>query len=283
MIMRGCIIYDRAVAAKREAYIGLYQKYFAGYGVECRLVFTDSLYEVLSRASFSFAIMRVIAPELSKELEARGIHVYNGFRVSSICNDKWRTYTYLKEHSSLFLLKTETAETFLQERTGFSFPLVIKSRTGHGGTEVFCVASFEKAVHLIGQYPQGSLIVQEMADTPGRDVRVFIVGNRIFASMLRISDTDFRSNYCLGGKAVPYELNEGERQMVEEVMRLFDFKLAGIDFIFHQGRSVLNEIEDVVGTRMLYACTDRDPVREYVKLIVKEEERLSAGRTEWER
>ena len=39
-------------------------------------------------------------------------------------------------------------------------------------------------------------------------------------------------------------------------MMKFDF--AGIDLIFHEGRPVLNEIEDVVGSRMLYAHTDLD-------------------------
>ncbi len=43
--------------------------------------------------------------------------------------------------------------------------------------------------------------------------------------------------------------------MVEEICRLFDFGLAGIDFIVEEGGSlVFNEIEDVVGARMLYQC-----------------------------
>jgi len=41
----------------------------------------------------------------------------------------------------------------------------------------------------------------------------------------------------------------------------------GIDFIFSDGKPYLNEIEDVVGTRMLYKLTDLDPAKMYIEYI----------------
>ena len=39
--------------------------------------------------------------------------------------------------------------------------------------------------------------------------------------------------------------------------------------IYNNGRPVVNEIEDAVGTRMLYSLTDIDPVREFVVHIAE--------------
>jgi hypothetical protein len=41
-----------------------------------------------------------------------------------------------------------------------------------------------------------------------------------------------------------------------------------VDFLFHQGRLLFNEIEDAVGTRMLYALGERDIVRDYLAFIL---------------
>lgn len=53
--------------------------------------------------------------------------------------------------------------------------------------------------------------------------------------------------------------------------------MAGIDFLFDtDGQIVLNEIEDVAGARMLYACApELDIVHEYVKYVLEERLGLS--------
>jgi glutathione synthase/RimK-type ligase-like ATP-grasp enzyme len=91
----------------------------------------------------------------------------------------------------------------------------------------------------------------------------------MITAMIRVSTNDFRSNYCLGGMVYPYSLSKEERKMVEEVIDQFEFGMVGIDFIFHNGKMVFNEIEDVVGARMLYEHTNIDIVKEYVNFIAE--------------
>ena len=69
-------------------------------------------------------------------------------------------------------------------------------------------------------------------------------------------------------------------EQIEEVNRItacFTFGMAGIDFLFDtDGQIVLNEIEDVAGARMLYACApELDIVHEYVKYVLEERLGLS--------
>ncbi len=281
--MRGCIVYERSTAAKRKEYIALYRQHFEKHGIPFELVFTDNYREELTKTPVDFAIVRAIVPEISKELEEMRIAVYNNARVSEICNDKWLTFQYISEHTDIPFMTCMTAEEFLTKGNDFIYPLVVKNRRGHGGTEVFSVSSCAEAADLIGRYPKGSLIVQEMASDTGRDVRVFVVGNRIVTAMLRVSEHDFRSNYCLGGKAVPYELSSYERQMVRKITDCFSFGMVGIDFIFHRGRAVFNEIEDVVGARMLYDHTKVDIVAEYADYIIERQKQQNTGETLWDR
>ena len=49
---------------------------------------------------------------------------------------------------------------------------------------------------------------------------------------------------------------------------MFDFGLVGIDFIVgNDGELIFNEIEDVVGSRMLYAVSDISVVPLYLDYI----------------
>ena len=89
----------------------------------------------------------------------------------------------------------------------------------------------------------------------------------IITAILRESKDDFRSNYCLGGNAVPYELSEGERAHVNRIISLLDGDYYGIDFVFNNGKIVFNEIEDTVGARMVYDKTDIDILGLYCEYI----------------
>ncbi len=86
--------------------------------------------------------------------------------------------------------------------------------------------------------------------------------------MMRRSNHDFRSNINQGGDAIPWQLGEKEEKWVREIAAAFDFGLAGVDFILHKGRLLLNEVEDAVGTRMLYA-SGYDVVPDYLDLILE--------------
>ena len=113
----------------------------------------------------------------------------------------------------------------------------------------------------------GNQVYQAVADTPGQDLRVWLLGGEIYAACLRRSATDFRSNYCLGGSAAVYPLSPAERAQVSNIAALVQADYYAIDFVRHQGRWVFNELEDTVGARMLYDLTALDPLADYCRYI----------------
>ena len=330
--MNGLIVYDRNVAANREWYIGKYIEEFAKKGISLKLAYTDELTtELMSGASgasgtkgaagescasgsgegvsgiqatFSestFAIMRDINPGLSANLEKLNMRVFNSATVSAICNDKYATYKYMEEKNLAPFMPMMLLTDYLGLEQK-EFPIVLKSRAGHGGTEVFWVDNHLELQSIIkgealacapvdGEVTGASaggdalacerlsdFLMQKPCDTPGIDVRVYVIGGEIVAAMKRINRSlgdirdRFKSNYCLGGACEIYDFKSDVKMcdMVKKITKSLQLDFAGIDFIFHNGEPVFNEIEDVVGARMLYDHTDIDIVKQYVDYIVNE-------------
>jgi RimK family alpha-L-glutamate ligase len=263
--MTGWIIYTEADAQRNSGFIDMFIKKFAERGIALSLKIRENLtVGITDNESLpDFAMVRTIEPLLTKQLENLGVRCFNNYKVSSLCNSKAKTYMYMQKNGIPIL------NTYIGYYNKEQFPVVMKPNDGHGGKNVILAnnrSEYEKAVKL---YNGSNFVVQEVANNRGRDVRVYVVGKKIIAAMLRISDSDFRSNFCLGGKAVVYNLNEEETALVNKIISLFDFDFVGIDFVFHNNKAVFNEIEDVVGSRMLYSHTDIDIAEIVTEHIVK--------------
>lgn len=222
---------------------------------------------VISRQRSSF---------ISRHLEAMGIPVFNNATVCDLCNDKRKTHQFL---AGLPILKTAFSwpGQVLALPSPQDYPLVVKPALGHGGDRVFLVRNqreWERAVEAILPEP---LLFQEVAQQPGLDLRVYVVFGRIVAAVLRRAQDGFLSNYKKGGEVTLHSLIPEERDLAERVLERFcsagaPLCFAGIDFLYHHGRPVVSEVEDVVGSRMLYRVSDMniagvflDGVREMVR------------------
>ena len=104
-------------------------------------------------------------------------------------------------------------------------------------------------------------LIQEVASVTGRDMRAYVLDGEVIACVMRSSDRDFRANFSLGGRAELCEPPEECLGIVERIVGRLAPTFVGVDFTFGDGCVYLNEIEDVVGTRMLYLLTDLDPAR----------------------
>lgn len=116
------------------------------------------------------------------------------------------------------------------------------------------------------------MVLQPLIKNGGRfcDMRVYVIGKRIVAAVMRSSGRDFRANYSRGGDVALVELRDAQKQIVNRILDELDFGMAGIDFLFDRdGNMVLNEIEDVAGSRMLYECAPHiDIVSQYVDYVM---------------
>ena len=153
------------------------------------------------------------------------------------------------------------------------YPSIIKSIDGHGGKEVYYVRNKEELTSVIENLKSDEFLIQKVASNIGTDIRVYVLGKNIIAAILRKSNNDYRSNFSLGGIPSLYVLSDNEIKIVQRIVDMFDFGLVGIDFIIDDGKIKLNEIEDVVGSRMLYKLTSIKTHELYLDFIIDHLER----------
>ena len=201
-----------------------------------------------------FAVMRTIRPDLSAALETRGVRVFNNAATARVANDKWATFLLARE---LDLPVLDTVEFTWPERPP-DYPRVVKMPDGHGGSEVFFVRNDREMEEVVQRTDKRTFVAQPLCDEPGIDQRVYVLGGEPLAAVRRTSQTDFRSNFKLGGSVAAERPSPEQLEIVQRLQGRLSFDFVGVDFIRHGGRWMLNEIEDVVGTRMLYATTNLD-------------------------
>lgn len=258
--MYGIIVYSKNDALRNEGYIKLYIDEFKKRGIRLELVYDYNPGRV---GLPDFAIIRTIDPSLTKRLEQAGVMCFNNSKVSYITNDKALCYKYVSSKGIRIM------PTYYSAGDIRRFPVVVKPKNSHGGDRVIMCTTREELFSKLQLYEDDNYVAQAAASDLGRDLRVYVIGNKIITAMLRQSDKDFRSNFCLGGRAQVYKLSNEERALVNKIIGLFDFDFVGIDFVFDKGSIVFNEIEDVVGSRMVYACTDINIVKLYTDHIAE--------------
>lgn len=267
---RAFILYTSADAERNGFLIGKYKAACADRGVALKLLLTDRCpaAEIVlnERETAPFVINRTRDAFLAERLEAAGVRVSNPAAVCRTANDKLLTYRTLSSAAPMLQsFALESADT-----PPLPYPFVLKPRGGHGGAGVELITDRAGFEEYIRKYGSEGIIAQPSADTPGRDMRVYVVGGRPVFAMLRTSNGDFRSNYCLGGSASPVPLGDigEELSIVRTVCDILRPDYCGVDVMYHGGGPILNEIEDPVGARMLYTFTDIDPAELHIKHIL---------------
>ena len=292
------LIYHQDSAIYNRKYIEFYIEEGAKQGIEVKLLLVEEMefgvkdgqwflqYEKNELAKPDFAICRAIYPLLSKQLEYMGIRVFNNSFVSEICNDKAKTYQYLaktgiKMVDSSFYRNGQLPMVMDQ----VEYPTVVKAVDGHGGSQVFLIHGEREAENtkkieitsntqdteyssVLKGIGSSDVVVQPLTGTKNQDLRVYVIGTNIIAAVLRTAADGFKSNFSLGGNVCLYQLKPTEIELVRLIIDQFEFGLVGIDFILgDNGELIFNEIEDVVGSRMLYQCSDINIVELYLFYI----------------
>ena len=259
--MIGWILYQEEDLEKNQWWIKHLQQLFAKRDISLKLAQT-----ITDIDTVDFIINRTREYHYAEFFENQNVRVFNNAEVNNLANDKY--LTYMKATSlGIPVLKSEILTSgWLPETT--TYPFVLKSIGGHGGKEVFWVEDKKKWNTLSSIIEPEKWLIQEAASVFGQDLRVYIIGNQIQVGMLRTSMVDFRCNYSLGGKAEPAAIPNDVKNIITTLTDRYSFDYVGIDFLQHHNQYVLNEIEDPVGSRMVYEKTNIDLGERLVQWIV---------------
>jgi ribosomal protein S6--L-glutamate ligase len=117
-------------------------------------------------------------------------------------------------------------------------PVIIKLARGtHGNGVVLAetkkaAKSVLQAFYLNNADGTNVLLQEFIKESAGTDIRAFVVGSQVVASMKRQSlDDDFRSNLHKGGLGEPIKLTPEERKMAVKAAKAMGLTIAGVDLM----------------------------------------------------
>ena len=183
--------------------------------------------------------------KLANYIEQQGIKVFNSSESIRLCDDKSLTYLKLlncniKQPKTLFspLLYYHNASEdndFINFITSkFDFPLVFKECFGSFGKQVYLLNNVEELKEKIRSVDPWPYIIQEFVKTSyGKDLRIYVVGGEVKATMKRENTKgDFRANIEIGSQGTLYNANDKQIDMAVKVAKVLGLDFGGIDLLF---------------------------------------------------
>lgn len=240
--MNGLLIYNNKDIERNSWFIDAITKEFSFHNVSLTLL--DEELIDFKNIKTSFAIYRGRNYKIVRKLQNKGIQVFNNDLVSELANDKYKTYKFLKKNNIKCL------KSSLNENRFKTFPVIAKTRNGHGGTEVFLCKNPLELQDIQKSY--SNLMYQEYVKEGFKDLRAYVMGNEVISTILRTSKDNFKSNFSLGGEFNKIESPKKVISICKKIRKLIKSDYIGIDFFEIDGNWIVNEIEDPVGSRMLY-------------------------------
>lgn len=150
-------------------------------------------------------------------------------------------------------------------------PVVIKLIEGTQGIGVLLAESVKTAegiVELLQSQKQNVLIQKFVAESKGRDIRAFVVGDRVVAAMRRVAQgQEFRSNVHRGAIAEPIELSEEYRETAVRCTQILGLQVAGVDMLEGKDGPQVMEVNSSPGLEGIETCTGLDVAGAVIEYI----------------
>jgi ribosomal protein S6--L-glutamate ligase len=147
------------------------------------------------------------------------------------------------------------------ERVGGA-PVIIKLIEGTQGIGVLLAESTKAAesiIELLQSQKQNVLIQKFVAESKGKDIRAFVVGDRVVAAMRRVAQgQEFRSNVHRGGIAEAVELSEEYHETAVRAAQILGLRVAGVDMLEGKTGPQIMEVNSSPGLEGIETCTGLD-------------------------
>lgn len=238
--MKGLLIYNEDDAKINTDYIDWIIISASKLGMDLKLIYSNDFFAHGLRKEYKnidFAINRSRNYNLSLTLELSDYRVFNNSEVTLLGNNKLAAYRYAKLRGYKYAWVLASWEDEKE--------LMTKPVSDHGG----------KGIEVLKpEYPlfnENSFQQEFLSDIIG-DIRFYVINNRIIHSVIRKAKDGYLSNYSKGEFIEYYRYSAEEGIFVNNFINDLHIDYAGIDFLLLKNNELIfNEIEDVVGSRML--------------------------------
>ncbi len=222
-------------------------------------------------ASYTFYGAAVV-----RQFEMMGVFTTNRSQAIARSRDKLRCLQILAKHG-IGLPVTGCAHSTKDVKglinTVGGAPLVIKLLEGTQGIGVVLAETQNAAESVIEAFRdlEANIIVQEFVqEAEGCDIRCFVVGDKVIASMLRRAPKgEFRSNIHRGGQPEAITITADERNAAIKAAKAMGLSIAGVDMLRSNKGPVVMEVNSSPGLEGIERATGIDVAAAIIEFIEK--------------
>jgi len=209
---------------------------------------------------------------LLESMEFSGIRVFNSTYSHRRAKDKLATLVWLAREGIPIPRTTVTermaAAVAATRRYG---DVVSKPLRGSQGRGVFRLNEPDVAFRIfkVLQTAGQTMIVQEFINTPGRDIRVFIVGDHAIGAMYRYAKPGaWKTNIAAGGAPIPCPLTPELEDLALRAARALQMDIAGIDILESDGGLLVSECNSAPNWSGLQKATGVDAAEKIAEYVL---------------
>ena len=220
--------------------------------------------------------MTFYGTSIVRQFEVMGIKCLNGSQEITKSRDKLHTLQILSQHNigapvTSFANSSYDTKDLIKLVGGT--PLVVKLLEGTKGVGVVLAETNKAAESVINAFRslKADVLVQHyVKESKGCDLRCFVIGNEVVASMERIAqEGEFRANIHLGATARAVEITDEERNLAIKAAQIIGLEVAGVDMVRSNSGPKLLEINSSPGLEGIEKATGIDIAGKMIEHLEK--------------
>lgn len=223
--------------------------------------------------------MTTYGASIVRQFEMRGVYTTARSIAISRSRDKLRSIQLMSKAGvgipkTIFSRATDAVDDLIDH---LGTPMIIKLASSTQGNGVVLAETKKAAKSVIQAFyvNDTSFLLQEyIEEAGGSDIRVFVVGNQVVASIKRQSlDDDFRSNIHQGGSATSVKLTDEEKKTALKAARTMGLPVCGVDLIRSSRGPLVLEVNSAPGLEGIETATGRNVAEKIIEYVEKNAKR----------
>jgi ribosomal protein S6--L-glutamate ligase len=207
-----------------------------------------------------------------KQFESQGMFVVNGSRPIAESRDKMRCLQILGQAGlkvpATVLSRSQRGLKAAVQAVG-GLPVVVKVLQGTQGVGVMLMhtpIALGSVLDTLRGLSQDVIIQQFIAEGAGRDYRVFVIGGKVAAAMMRTApEGEFRSNIHRGGEGRLVKLPVAYQRAAVRAAKVLGLEIAGVDLMESKSGPLVLEVNSSPGFEGIERATGLNIARQIVR------------------
>ena len=224
----------------------------------------------IGRGSLEEIVFRM---DMLYKLQRTGFYVINPPEAIEHCVDKYDILAILEENGVPVprTAVSENVEEAIEAFGELGGDVIVKPLFGSRGIGSTRVTDSEIAFTVFRSitFYHGVIYLQEFVQHGSSDIRAFIVGDRVVASMRRVASS-WKTNYSQGARPEALTLDGTMEELAVKSARAIECKVAGVDILEGPSGPLVLEVNSQPGWMGLQSVTRVNIAEEIVNFIIGE-------------